>query len=47
VDLLGSFYLLAGIDSNAPLPNPLGFEAHVLDTKNEGMKSAGMLEEIM
>jgi uncharacterized protein (DUF1501 family) len=46
-DLLGSFYLLAGIDANAPLPNPLGFEAHVLDTENEGMRSAGMLEEIM
>ncbi len=46
-DLLGSFYLLAGIDGAAKLPNPLGFDAHVLDTENEGMKSAGMLEEIM
>jgi len=46
-DLLGSFYLLAGIDATAKLPHPLGFEAHVLDTEKEGMKSAGMLEEIM
>jgi hypothetical protein len=46
-DLLGSFYLLAGIDATAKLPHPLGFEAHVLDTETEGMQSAGMLEEIM
>jgi hypothetical protein len=46
-DLMGSFYLLAGIDATAKLPHPLGFEAHVLDTEAEGMKSAGMLEEIM
>jgi hypothetical protein len=47
VDLLGSFYLLAGIDATAKLPHPLGFDAHVLDPENEGMKSAGLLEEIM
>jgi len=46
-DLLGSFYLLAGIDAAAKLPHPLGFDAYVLDAENEGMKSAGMLEEIM
>jgi hypothetical protein len=46
-DLLGSFYLLAGIDANAKLPHPLGFEARVLDAEKEGMKSTGMLEEIM
>ncbi len=46
-DLLGSFYLLAGIDANAKLPHPLGFDAHVLDTEKEGMKSTGLLEEIM
>lgn len=46
-DLLGTFYLLAGIDATAQLPHPLGFEAHVLDTEKEGMKSAGMLEEII
>jgi len=46
-DLLGTFYLLAGIDATTKLPHPLGFDAHVLDAENEGMKSAGMLEEIM
>jgi hypothetical protein len=46
-DLLGSFYLLAGIDAGAKLPHPLGFDARVLDTENEGMKSTGLLEEIM
>jgi len=46
-DLLGSFYLLAGIDATAKLPHPLGFDARVLDTEKEGMKSTGLLEEIM
>jgi hypothetical protein len=46
-DLLGSMYLLAGIDAAAKLPHPWGLDAHVLDTENEGMTSAGLLEEIM
>jgi hypothetical protein len=46
-DLLGSMYLLAGIDPAAKLPHPWGLDARVLDPENEGMKSAGMLEEIM
>jgi hypothetical protein len=46
-DLLGSMYLLAGIDATAKLPHPWGLDAYVLDTENEGMKSAGLLEEIM
>ncbi len=46
-DLLGSMYLLAGIDPAARLPHPWGLDAHVLDTENEQMKSAGLLEEIM
>ncbi len=46
-DLLGTFYLLAGIDATAKLPHPLGFDAFVLDAKNEGMRSTGMLEEIL
>ncbi len=46
-DLLGSIYLLAGIDANAKLPHPLGLDARVLDIENEGMKSAGLLDEIM
>jgi len=46
-DLLGSIYQLAGIDASAKLPHPLGLEAHVLPTEAEGVKSAGLLTEIM
>jgi uncharacterized protein (DUF1501 family) len=46
-DLLGSIYQLAGIDPTARLPHPLGLEAYVLDAEKEGMKSAGLLTEIM
>jgi hypothetical protein len=46
-DLLGSFYLLAGIDAAAKLPHPWGEDARVLDAEGEKMKSTGMLEEIM
>lgn len=47
VDLLGSIYQLAGIDFTAKLPHPMGAEAHVLPTTAEGVKSAGLLKEIM
>jgi uncharacterized protein (DUF1501 family) len=47
VDLLGSIYHLAGIDARARLPHPMGFEAHVLPDPSEGVKSAGLLTEIM
>ena len=47
VDLLGSIYHLAGIDSNAKLPHPMGLEARVLPSAAEGVKSAGLLTEIM
>jgi len=47
VDLLGSIYHLAGIDANARLPHPMGLEAHVLPPASEGVKSAGLLTEIM
>jgi hypothetical protein len=46
-DLLGSMYLLAGIDATAKLPHPWGLDARVLDTENDVMKSAGLLEEIL
>jgi hypothetical protein len=46
-DLLGSIYQLAGIDAHARLPHPLGLEAYVLPTEAEGVKSAGLLTEIM
>jgi len=47
VDLLGSIYRLAGIDAAARLPHPMGLEAHVLPAASEGVKSAGLLTEIM
>jgi hypothetical protein len=47
VDLLGSIYKLGGIDPNAKLPHPLGLEARVLPTVEEGAKSNGLLTEIM
>jgi hypothetical protein len=47
VDLLGSIYQLAGIDARARLPHPMGFEAHVLPDASEGVKSTGLLTEIM
>lgn len=46
-DLLGSIYLLAGIDAAGKLPHPLALDAHVLDPEKEGMRSAGLLAEIM
>jgi hypothetical protein len=46
-DLLGSIYLLAGIDSAATLPHPLALPAQVLDPENEGMPSTGLLAEIL
>ncbi|TVS16273.1 MAG: DUF1501 domain-containing protein [Planctomycetaceae bacterium] len=48
VDLMGTFYLLAGIDASAKLPHPWGLDAYVLDAENEeGMLSSGLLEEII
>jgi hypothetical protein len=47
LDLLGSIYELAGIDTDTLLPHPLGLEACVLAPDEKGAKSAGRLEEIM
>ena len=47
VDLLGSIYHLAGIDARARLPHPMGIEARVLPSASDGVKSAGLLTEIM
>ena len=47
VDLLGSIYVLAGIDPHARLPHPLGLEAHVLPPVSDKVKSGGLLTEIM
>jgi len=47
VDFLGSIYALAGVDANALLPHPLGVEARVLPLGEPGVKSNGILKEIM
>ncbi|MCX7818587.1 MAG: DUF1501 domain-containing protein [Kiritimatiellae bacterium] len=47
IDLLGSIYHLAGIDADAKLPHPLGYDARVLASTEAGAKSAGLLTEIM
>ena len=47
VDLLGSIYALGGIDPTARLAHPMGVEAHVLPSASEGVKSTGLLKEIM
>ncbi len=47
VDLLGSIYQLGGIDFTAKLPHPMGLEARVLPAASEGVKSTGLLTEIM
>jgi hypothetical protein len=47
VDLLGSIYALGGIDAQAKLPHPMGTEAQVLPAAGEGVKSGGLLTEIM
>ena len=46
-DLLGSIYHLGGLDPNAKLPHPMGLDAFVLPSAAEGVKSAGLLTEIM
>jgi hypothetical protein len=47
VDLLGSIYQLSGIDFTANLPHPDGLDARVLPEVSDGVRSAGLLTEIM
>jgi uncharacterized protein (DUF1501 family) len=47
VDLIGSIYQLMGIDGMAKLPNPEGLITRVMPTPEEGIKSAGLLKEIL
>lgn len=47
IDLLGSIYDLAGIDTESKLPHPEGLDARVLATTENGAKAAGRLKEIM
>jgi hypothetical protein len=47
MDLLNSIYTRLGIDLTAKLPHPLGSTVHVAPDKDEGVRTAGMLKEIM
>jgi len=47
VDLIGSIYKLIGISGAATLPNPQGEITHVLPDASEGIKTGGLLKEIM
>lgn len=47
VDLIGSIYAQMGIPATMPLPNPEGLATSVLPTAKDGIKSAGLLKEIM
>ncbi len=46
-DLIGSMYVLLGIDPDGPLPNPRGLDVQVLPASEAGEESAGRLTEIM
>jgi len=47
VDVLGSIYAQLGIDPAAKLPNPEGLPLRVMPTPEDGIKSGGLLKEIM
>jgi len=46
-DLIGSIYELLGIDLQARLPHPQGLPVTVMPSPEEGVKSGGLLREIM
>jgi len=47
VDLIGSMYALLGIDGTAKLPHPQGQVATALPSAADGVKTGGLLKEIM
>ena len=47
VDLIGSIYAQMGIDPATKLPNPEGLPMSVMPVAADGIKSAGLLKEIM
>lgn len=47
MDLLSSIYTLLGVDVHAALPHPLGDKVFVTAGKEENVRTAGMLKEIM
>jgi hypothetical protein len=46
-DVIGSLYVLLGIDADAKLPHPQGTDARVMPTAAEGVASNGILKEIL
>jgi hypothetical protein len=47
VDLIGSVYAQLGIAADTKLPNPEGQPTFVMPQPADGIKSAGLLKEIM
>jgi hypothetical protein len=47
VDMIGSMYQLLGIDGAVKLPHPMGLDARVLPAAADGVKSGGILKEIL
>ena len=47
VDLIGSIYAQMGIDPATKLPNPEGLPMSVMPVAADGIKSGGLLKEIM
>jgi uncharacterized protein (DUF1501 family) len=47
VDLIASMYTQLGIDPAAKLPHPMGTPTPVIPSKAEGVKSAGLLKELV
>jgi hypothetical protein len=47
VDLIGSIYAQMGIEATTKLPNPEGLPTFVMPGADDGIKSAGLLKEIV
>ena len=47
VDLIGSIYAQLGIEATTKLPNPEGLPTFVMPGADDGIKSAGLLKEIV
>jgi hypothetical protein len=47
VDLIGSIYAQMGIEATTHLPNPEGLPTCVMPGAEDGIKSGGLLKEIM
>ena len=46
-DLIGSIYVMLGIEPDGPLPNPRAIDARVLPSPEDGEQGGGLLTEIM